>query len=227
MNRLKRFYGSSLGKKYIMALTGFALFAFVIAHMAGNLQIFLGRDAINSYAAFLKSRPALLWGARIGLLAVALLHVTAAVQLAIQNRRARPTGYDDNKVVASSFASRTMVISGLIILAFIVYHLMHFTFGTVDPEYLKFADPKDPLRHDVYEMMIAGFSNIYVSLFYILAMGLLLLHLSHGVSSMFQSLGIRRKAYVRGINEFAEIAALILFIGNCSIPIAVMAGWVK
>jgi succinate dehydrogenase / fumarate reductase cytochrome b subunit len=227
MNTMTRFYRSSLGKKYIMALTGLALFAFVIAHMAGNLQIFLGRDAINSYAAFLKSRPALLWSARAGLLLVAVLHVVVAIQLALQNRRARPVGNADKKVVGASLATRTVVIIGLIILAFIVYHLMHFTFGVVDPQYLTLADPKDPLRHDVYAMMVAGFSNIWVSLFYITSMGLLLLHLSHGVSSMFQSLGIRRKAFARGINEFAEIAALIIFIGNCSIPIAVMAGWVK
>jgi succinate dehydrogenase / fumarate reductase cytochrome b subunit len=225
MSNVTRFYRSSLGKKYVMALTGFALFGFVIAHMAGNLQIFLGRDSINAYAAFLKSKPELLWAARLGLLAVAVLHVTAAIQLAAQNRRARPVGYNDNKVVASSLAQRTILMSGLIILAFIIYHLLHFTFGATNPEYLGYHDPDG--RHDVYRMMIAGFSNIWVSVFYIVAMGLLCLHLSHGVSSMFQSLGLRRRAITRSINLFAKTMALVIFIGNVAIVVAVLTGLVK
>ncbi len=225
MSNVTRFYRSSLGKKYVMALTGFALFGFVIAHMAGNLQIFLGRDSINAYAAFLKSKPELLWAARLGLLAVAVLHVTAAIQLAMQNRRARPVGYNDNKVVASSLAQRTILMSGLIILAFIIYHLLHFTFGATNPEYLGYHDPDG--RHDVYRMMIAGFSNIWVSIFYIVAMGLLCLHLSHGVSSMFQSLGLRRRAITRSINLFARTMAILIFIGNVAIVVAVLTGLVK
>ena len=225
MSNVTRFYRSSLGKKYVMALTGFALFGFVIAHMAGNLQIFLGRDSINAYAAFLKSKPELLWAARLGLLAVAVLHVTAAIQLAAQNRRARPVGYNDNKVVASSLAQRTILMSGLIILAFIIYHLLHFTFGATNPEYLGYHDPDG--RHDVYRMMVAGFSNIWVSVFYIVAMGLLCLHLSHGVSSMFQSLGLRRRAITRSINLFAKTMALVIFIGNVAIVVAVLTGLVK
>ncbi len=225
MSNVTRFYRSSLGKKYVMALTGFALFGFVIAHMAGNLQIFLGRDSINAYAAFLKSKPELLWAARLGLLAVAVLHVTAAIQLAMQNRRARPVGYNDNKVVASSLAQRTILMSGLIILAFIIYHLLHFTFGATNPEYLGYHDPDG--RHDVYRMMIAGFSNVWVSIFYIVAMGLLCLHLSHGVSSMFQSLGLRRRAITRSINLFAKTMALVIFIGNVAIVVAVLTRLVK
>lgn len=225
MSNVTRFYRSSLGKKYVMALTGFALFGFVIAHMAGNLQIFLGRDSINAYAAFLKSKPELLWAARLGLLAVVILHITAAIQLAMQNRRARPVGYNENKVVASSLAQRTILMSGLIILAFIIYHLLHFTFGATNPEYLGYHDPAG--RHDVYQMMIAGFSNVWVSIFYIVAMGLLCLHLSHGVSSMFQSLGLRRRAITRSINLFARTMALVIFIGNVAIVVAVLTRLVK
>lgn len=224
MSNITRFYKSSLGKKYVMALTGFALFAFVIAHMAGNLQIFLGPDAINDYAAFLKSKPGILWAARLGLLAVAVLHVTAAIQLARINRRARPVGYNDYKVVASSLAQRTILMSGLIILAFIVYHLLHFTFGATNPEYLRLT--RDG-RHDVYGMMIAGFSNVWVSAFYIIAMALLCLHLSHGVSSMFQSLGLRRRAITRSVNLFARTMALLIFVGNVAIVVAVLTGLVK
>lgn len=227
MNTAKRFFQSSLGKKYIMALTGFALFAFVIAHMAGNLQIFLGPKAINDYAYFLKSNPGLLWSARAGLLAVTALHIISAIQLVRANRRARPAGYNEYKVVAASLGARTIVISGLIILAFVIYHLLHFTFGVTNPEYMTLVDPADPLRHDVYRMMIRGFSNVWVSAFYIIAMGLLCLHLSHGVTSMFQSLGLRRKAITRSINLFARAAALIIFLGNVAIVVAVLTGFVK
>ena len=225
MNNLTRFYSSSLGKKYIMAITGFALFVFVIIHMLGNLQIFMGPDSINSYAEFLKARPALLWSARIGLLVVALLHIVSALQLARVNRAARPVGYENNKVVGTSLASQTILFSGLIILAFIIYHLLHFTVGVTHPELLQLRDVKG--RHDVYRMMIIGFSNIGVSVFYIISMGLLLLHLSHGVSSMFQSLGIRRKAVVRSVDLFAKTSALVLFIGNCAIVVAVLMKYIK
>jgi succinate dehydrogenase / fumarate reductase cytochrome b subunit len=228
MNILVRTFKSSLGKKYIMAITGLALFLFVIAHMAGNLQIFLGRGAINSYAAFLKSKPGLLWSARAGLLALVILHIVSAIQLAMRNRKARPVGYEEGRPTGASLASRTILVSGLIILAFVVYHLLHFTFGVTDPQdfALKVTDPSDPLlgQHDVYGMMVAGFSNLWVSAFYIISMGLLCLHLSHGVSSMLQSLGIRNKSNVRAIHRAARVAALVIFIGNAAIPIAVLAG---
>lgn len=225
MSNLTRFYQSSLGKKYIMAVTGFALFVFVIIHMLGNLQIFMGQDAINSYAEFLKARPALLWSVRAGLLLVAVLHIVSALQLAWMNRAARPAKYEENKVVAAGLASQTILFSGLIVLAFIVYHLLHFTVGVTHPELLQLRDPKG--RHDVYRMMILAFSNIGISVFYIVSMGLLLLHLSHGVSSLFQSLGLRRKALARGIDRFARVSALVIFLGNCAIVIAVLMGYIK
>lgn len=208
-----------------MALTGLGLFLFVIVHMLGNLQIFLGPDSINSYAEFLKSKPALLWTARAGLLLLAVLHVTAAIQLALANRAARPVGYVDNKVVGASFATQTILFSGIIILAFIIYHLSHFTIGLTNPSYLQLRDIYG--RHDVYRMMIEGFSNVGASVFYIVSMGLLCLHLTHGVSSLFQSLGLRRKAYFPAIDRFAKISALVIFLGNCFIPIAVMTKLIK
>lgn len=227
MNILVRAYRSSLGKKYIMAISGFALFLFVIAHMAGNLQIFLGRDAINSYAAFLKSKPGLLWSARAGLLILVILHITAAIQLVSENNDARPVKYEEGRPTAASLASRTIFMSGLIIFAFVIYHLLHFTFGVTNPEFLTTKDPGDPLRHDVYGMMIAGFTNPWVSAFYIISMGLLCLHLSHGVSSAFQSLGIRNGANVKAIHRAARIAAVVIFIGNCAIVLAVLLRWVR
>ena len=225
MNILAFLFNSSLGRKYVMAVTGILLFLFVIAHMLGNLQIFLGPVAINDYAAALKGRPWLLWPARIGLLAVFLLHVAAAIQLALENRQARPVKYAQGKPVASSYAARTIVISGLILLAFIAFHLAHFTFLFIDP---RFADLADLMaRHDVYRMMVIAFSNPIVSGFYIISMGLLCLHLSHGLASTLQSLGLRSQKTVRGMKVVALVSAGLIFLGNCAIPIAILAGMVK
>ncbi len=222
---LLRLWQSSLGKKYIMAVTGLGLFGFVIIHMLGNLQVFLGPEPINAYAAALKSNPLILWGARGALLAIATLHIVSAAQLARANRQARPVAYAHSKPVASSFANRTILISGLIILAFIVFHLAHYTVGLVDPELLRLRDAQG--RHDVYRMVITGFSNPAISIFYIASMGLLLLHLSHGVSSLFQSLGLRSKKTFNFFDKLAKLSALILFIGNSAIPLAILAGVIR
>ena len=222
---MARLWRSSLGKKYVMAITGFGLWLFVIVHLLGNLQIFLGPGKINAYGALLKATPALLWSARIGLLFIATLHVLAAVQLALANRRARPVGYEFKKPVASTFANRTMLVSGLIVLAFILFHLAHFTFGWVDPQYLRLEDAEG--RHDVYQMMVTGFSNPVVSVLYVVSMGLLLLHLSHGVSSLFQSLGLRSKKTFGFFDKLAKISALAIFIGNSLIPLAVLFRFVR
>jgi succinate dehydrogenase / fumarate reductase cytochrome b subunit len=228
MNILVRAYRSSLGKKYIMALSGLALFLFVIGHMAGNLQIFAGRNSINAYAQFLKSNPGLLWSARAALLILVIAHIVTAVQLVSENREARPVAYEKGRPTGASLASRTIFISGLIIFAFVVYHLLHFTFGVTNPEFMQLHDASDPTgRHDVYGMMVEGFSNPIVSIFYIISMGLLCLHLSHGVSSMFQSLGIRNRSNLRMIHRVARLAAVLIFIGNVSIPLAILAGVVK
>ncbi|MGH9769027.1 MAG: succinate dehydrogenase cytochrome b subunit [Blastocatellia bacterium] len=222
---LARLWRSSLGKKYVMAITGFGLWVFVIIHMLGNLQIFLGPEKLNAYAALLKATPALLWSARAGLLFTAVLHVVTATQLVLANRRARPIGYEFKKPVASTFANRTMWISGLVIFAFILFHLAHFTFGWVNPQFLRLEDAEG--RHDVYQMMITGFSNPVVSIFYIVSMGLLLSHLSHGVSSLFQSLGLRSKKTFGFFDKLAKISALALFIGNSLIPLAILFRFVR
>ncbi|MDX2044508.1 MAG: succinate dehydrogenase cytochrome b subunit [Acidobacteriota bacterium] len=216
---------SSLGKKYVMAITGFMLFGFVVVHMIGNLQFFGDATLINEYAESLKSKPPILWGARFGLLAAAMLHITAAIQLAHSNRRARPVGYDGGKVVASTLANRTIIVSGLIVLAFIVFHLAHFTIGWLDADLLKLTDAAG--RHDVRGMMIAGFTNPIISIFYVVSVALLCLHLSHGVASIFQSLGLRSKKAEANLKKLALVAAIILFFGFCAIPVAVMAGLVK
>lgn len=225
MNIVVRIFQSTLGKKYIMAVTGFLLFGFVIIHMLGNLQIFLGPEAINEYAHLLKSKPGLLWGARMGLLVIAALHIITAVQLVLRNRAARPVQYSSGKApVAASLASRTAAISGTILLLFIVFHLLHYTVGLVDPSLLQLQRGG---VHDVFGMMVQGFSNPLIAVIYLASMALLCLHLAHGVGSMFQSLGIKSGAYDVLIGRVAKIAAGIIFLGNCAIVIAVLAGAVK
>jgi succinate dehydrogenase / fumarate reductase, cytochrome b subunit len=225
MTAFSALYNSTLGKKYIMALSGVALFAFVVAHMLGNLQVFLGPEALNTYAVFLKSKPALLWGMRLGLLSIVFLHILTAVQLTLRNRVARPEKYDRNKPYKASFASRTIVLSGAALFAFIVYHLMHFTVGIVDPSYLQLRDAAD--RHDVYRMTILGFSHPGVSAFYIASMALLCLHLSHGVGSTFQSIGLKNKHSAVWIDRVSKLLAVVVFLGNSSMPLAVLAGILK
>lgn len=208
-----------------MAVTGLMLFGFVVVHMIGNLQFFGSETLINEYAESLKSKPPILWGARLTLLAAVLLHMTAASQLFKANRRARPIGYDGGKVAASTLANRTIVISGLIVFAFVVFHLAHFTIGWVDSSFLTLKDVAG--RHDVRAMMIAGFRNPVISIFYVISVSLVCLHLSHGVASIFQSLGLRSKKTEANLKKLALVAAIVLFLGFCAIPVAVMAGLVR
>src|SRR5947208_10910385 len=204
---LKRLFASSVGKKYIMAVSGCLLFLFVIAHLLGNLQIFLGPEVINRYGHFLQTNPELIWPARLGLLVMVALHIWAAVKLTAENRAARPISYAQYEVVAASYASRTMFMSGLIIFVFVIYHLLHFTvqvqqINFTGESFIDFHDAQQ--RHNIFKMMVAGFSNLWVSGFYLLGMGLLCLHLSHGASSMFQSIGWKNKAFGPLLDRFAR-----------------------
>ncbi len=213
-----------------MAITGFALFIFVIGHLVGNLQVFLGPEAINQYGNFLQTVPELLWPARAFLLLMVGLHLAAAVTLWFQNRAARQIPYAQYDVVASSLAARTMIISGLIIAAFVAYHLLHFTaqvpgINLTGQDFRVLEDAK--ARHDIYRMMVVGFKQPLVSAFYILGIGLLCLHLSHGASSLFQSLGWNNRFYGKILDWLALIAAILLFVGYCSIPLAVLTGALK
>lgn len=216
----------SLVKKYLMALSGLVLVLFVLGHMLGNLQIFLGPEAINVYAYQLQSLPpAVLWGIRLFLLVCVAVHVWMAVLLTIENRRARPDRYANQRMRRTTFSSRVMPMTGLIILAFIIFHILHFTSRTIFPEYNDLRwdwNGKDLL--DVSSMMIAGFSVWWVSLFYLLATGLLCSHLCHGVSSMFQSVGIRNEAWRYRLDRVAVAYGWVVFLGFASIPLAVMTG---
>ena len=230
MNLLQRIWGSSLGKKYVMALTGVALFLFVIGHLVGNLQVFGPPEAINTYAHFLKSKPGLIWGARLGLLATVGLHIAAALALTAANKAARPVQYAKGDGYAASARSRYMVVSGLVILAFVIYHLLHFTAllpavnGTVDFKSLQTMLPDGTPTPDVYAMMIRGFQVWWVAAFYLVAQGLLFMHLSHGLAAMFQSLGFRNHVWWPRISLLAKVASIAIFLGYASIPLAIFVG---
>lgn len=209
-----------------MAITGCALFAFVIGHLLGNLQVFGAPDLINSYAHFLKGKPGLLWAARLGLLACVTLHILAAVALSAMNKEARPEGYAGGSAYGSTAASRSMLISGLVIAAFVVYHLAHFTVllpgvnGIGDFRKLTTVLQGESVP-DAYAMMILGFQVWWVVAFYLIAMALLFMHLSHGLSAMFQSLGWRNHVWWPRIQCFARTASIAIFAGYAVIPAAI------
>jgi succinate dehydrogenase / fumarate reductase cytochrome b subunit len=220
------FHRSSVGRKIIVAVTGVILILFVIGHLLGNLQIFLGPEWINSYAEHLRDLGPLLWVIRAFLLVTVLTHIYYTIRLVIENRHARPEHYRRKEIVKATLASRTMAMSGLILLAFIIYHLLHFTVRTTDPSFLTL--PKDPLGHyDVYSMMILGFQHPVVSGFYVLSTFLLALHLSHGSSSFFQSLGLNNQKLTPRLAFAGRVFAWLLFVGYSSIPAAVLLGWVR
>jgi len=229
MNLLQRIWRSSLGKKYVMALSGLALFVFVIGHLLGNLQVFGKPELINGYAHFLKSKPGLLWGARLGLLTMVGLHIAAALALTAQNNAARPVAYAGGSAYGASPRSRYMVHTGLVILAFVVYHLLHYTLTlpAVNGYNLDFSTIREAGtgHHDIFAMIILGFQKWPVSLFYIVAVGLLCTHLSHGISAMFQSLGLRNHTWWPRITVLARVASVVLFLGYASIPLSVLMGY--
>jgi succinate dehydrogenase / fumarate reductase cytochrome b subunit len=230
MNIVCNIFGSSLGKKYIMAVTGFVMLLFVIGHLVGNLQIFLGPEAINRYGHFLQSNTEILWPVRIGLLLMLVLHVWSAAKLSAENKAARPIAYGSWQPVGSTYASRTMLMSGIIVFVFIIYHLLHFTVQTqwVNLTAKSFVDFMDPQkRHDIFKMMVVGFNSGWVSGFYILGIALLCLHLSHGVSSMFQSIGWKSPAYGPFLDKASRWLAVAIFLGYTSIPIAILLGYGK
>ncbi len=217
MNAVLGLFRSTIGRKIIMAVTGLMLFGFVIAHMIGNLQVYLGPGPINEYGENLRLvlHGTGIWIARGGLLAAAALHIWSATSLTLQNRAARPQGYRKQQWNESTYASRTMRWSGVILLAFIVYHLLHFTIGSVHPDFVP---------GDVYHNFIVGFKVPIVSAFYILAMLLLGLHLYHGVWSMLQTLGLSHPRYNALRHGAATLVAAVVVIGNISMPVAVLAG---
>src|ERR1700730_12517509 len=223
---ISEFCHSSVGRKMIVAVTGVILILFVIGHLLGNLQIFLGPKWINAYSQHLRDLGPILWLIRIFLLVSVILHIYFTILLAIENRGARPEAYRDRSYVKASWASRHMVVSGLVVFAFIVFHLLHFTARKFNPQFpLLILDPLN--RYDVYSMMVYGFQNVYVSSFYIIGLFLLTLHLTHGSSSFFQSLGLTNQRLAPKLAIGGRIFAWLLFIGYASIPLVVLLGFIK
>ena len=227
-----------------MALTGLVLVLFVMGHMLGNLQIFLGPDVINAYAYKLHHvmPTALLWIVRLVLLVCIGIHLWAAISLTLDNRRARPQTYDSKKSIQMTYAAKTMRMSGVILLAFIVFHIAHYTARVIPGKkynetienvaLVKNGKPviengQPVMTFDVNTMMVEGFQVWWVSAFYILATGLLCMHLTHGVSSMFQTVGLRNKKWRQSLDRLALVYGLVVFIGFAAVPIAVLSGVLK
>jgi succinate dehydrogenase / fumarate reductase cytochrome b subunit len=215
MERVIGFYGSTVGKKILMAVTGIILFAYVVAHMLGNLQIYIGEERINAYAELLHRSEALLWTARLVLLFCVGVHIVAAVQLWLRNRASRPVRYKVFRPPEVDYAARTMVWSGPIIAAFVVYHILHFTTGQVHPDF-QHVKP--------FHNVIVGFSQPGAAIFYIVANILLAVHLYHGVWSFFQTMGWDHPRYGPWRRWFAIAVAAVIGAANVSIPFAVLTG---
>ncbi len=213
----------SLVKKYLMAASGLVLVLFVLGHMVGNLQVFAATPGpINRYANFLQSLGELLWAVRLFLLACIAVHIWMAVLLTVENRRARGPGYVKNATVQATYASRTMIWSGVIILAFIIFHLAQYTLQVTNPIFKSLEWSENGRRmHDVFAMVQVGFSDPFVVLFYVVAVGLLCVHLTHGVSSMFQTLGMRNEKWRGCLNKAALAYGWLIFLGFVSVPVAV------
>ncbi|GGH12066.1 succinate dehydrogenase cytochrome b subunit [Silvibacterium dinghuense] len=218
--RAPSFWQSTNGKKAVMAVTGAILFLFIVGHVAGNLQIFEGRDKLNAYGHFLHSIGEILWVVRAVLILSIILHIVATIQLALRNKAARPVSYSRKKAINSSYASRTMYWSGPIVLAFVIFHLLQFTAGYIHPE-------SQFIEGDVYHNVVAGFQVWWVSVWYIFSVSLLGLHLSHGISSLFQSLGLHHPKHTALLKKAAVVIALLITLGYISIPISVLLGFVK
>lgn len=209
-------FGSTIGKKVAMALSGVVWVGYVIGHLIGNLQIFAGPEKINGYAELLHHAPALLWGTRLLLVAAILVHVVASTDLAIRNLSARPIGYARKQYLATSYAARTMIWSGPILFFFILYHLAHLTFG-LTPEF-----GYDP--HDVYNNVVRSFQIGWIVVLYVVAQVALCAHLYHGAWSFLQTLGANHPQYNAWRRRLAAGAAAVIFVGYVSIPVSVVCG---
>lgn len=221
-----KFYGTAVGKKWVMAISGILLMGFVFAHMIGNLKMYLGAEQLNHYAESLRTllypimpKEYVLWGMRIGLLFALFIHLHAAISLTAMNRKARPVSYQSKRdYIAANFASRSMRWTGIIVFFYILFHLADLTSGRANPDFRE---------GEVYHNVLASFDRPLVAIFYIIANALLAIHLYHGAWSIFQSLGINSPKYNAARRWFAIGFATIIGVVNISFPIAVMTGMVK
>ncbi len=214
------FLASSVGAKVIMALTGLGLWGFVIAHLVGNLQIFQGAEAINGYGVWLHElgHGAFVWVMRAGLLAIFVLHIFFGIRLAAKNRAARPIGYRKKKLLASNVAATSMAVTGMAILAFLLFHLAHTTWGLIEPEIFTSTTLKDG-THDIYAMMGRGFQLPWLVIVYLMGQIVLLAHLIHGTASLWQSLGFHHVVWTPAITIAGRAIAGVIVVLNISMPL--------
>lgn len=241
MNLVGRLFTSSIGRKILMAVTGVILIGFVVGHLVGNLQVFQDPDHLNGYAAFLHNLGPLLWVARIGLIVCVVIHIWAATVLTIENHAARDVKYSVKHTIQATLSSRLMRWTGVVVLAFLVYHLAHFTLGfaqkptfkenlpryTMTGEYRVAGFPvvaKGESVLNVRDMVILGFQKPVVAIFYIIAVGLLSIHLLHGFDSLFQSLGWRSSKWSGALRKLSILFCLAYFFFNATIPGSVLLG---
>ena len=221
INRLARLWGASVGRKLIAAATGIVMLGFLLGHLYGNMKVFQGPDAVNSYSAWLKGHP-LLWVFRLGLLTVFTVHVYVTLTLARDNWAARPTRYQRWQPQSSTLASRYMVWSGLVVLAFVIYHLLHFTFGVIDSESARLAQTQQNL--DVYAMVVRSFRNPWISASYVVSIVLLGIHLLHGTVSSLQTFGVHHESYESLKRVACVVLVAAIVAGFCSIPVLIYLG---
>lgn len=219
------YLSTSIGKKLVMAVTGLLVMGFLCGHLAGNLLLYWGPEAINSYAEHLESLGPLLWIIRLGLLSAFVLHIGSAISLSIDNRRARPKNYKKTAAKETTLAAKSMMYSGILILVYVIYHLMHFTFKKTHPEFALLHDSLG--RHDVYTMVVTSFREPKLVIGYLIALSILCLHLSHAISSVFQTLGMSDDQKRPLVKFIGSSFAGLLFLGYASIPVACWFGWVR
>lgn len=210
------FTRTTVGKKILMAITGIILIGWILMHMLGNLQLFRGAPVINAYSALLHEHGGLLWTARIILIVAAVIHIAMAWQLKRLQREQRPVQYQRKEPQASTVASRTMGWGGIFILLFVIYHLLHMTFGTLHPDFVP---------GDIYHNMVTGLRVWWVALIYLAAMVALGLHLYHGTWSVFQTLGINQANINPWRRRFATLVAVVIYAGFTVIPLAILFGY--
>jgi succinate dehydrogenase / fumarate reductase, cytochrome b subunit len=224
MSALVRFLQSTILSKVVMAGTGLLLVLFLLGHMIGNLQMYLGQDKMNTYAATLQGLGSLLWLVRAALLLALVLHVITSIRLKALNLGARPVGYAMKATVRATLTSRTMMWTGAMIFFFVVYHLLHFTIQATNPAYRDLVDGLG--RHDVYSMVVLGYQNVLISGLYVIAMFLLGFHLFHAIASTFQTLGVNHSKYNPLINAVGALLTVVIVGGFLSIPFGVLFGWI-
>lgn len=222
---------SSVGRKLLMAATGLILVLFVVVHLLGNSSIFLGPSGINAYAEHLHSLGPLVWVFRLIMLAVIGVHIALGVQLTLENQSARPLAYSVKENLKATFSSRTMIISGLVLLAFIIFHLLQFTvqLPSLTPMGAKahLVELHGEMVPNVFGMVVATFHSLFVALIYVVGMIFLFLHLGHGVQSFFQTLGLTNDQTFSGVGVFGKVVAFVLLIGYASIPVLIIIGAIK